>query len=129
MHLVDYYAQTLLKAAEERSPADFDAFFHNFIALLKKKKHISALPAILRSLRRVLQEREMSNKTIMVVREASLAEEYAGMIKEHAEVFGEEYEVVEDPQIVGGCVVRNRTNILDASYRTRLTKLYGSLVG
>lgn len=128
MNIVDQYARTLVQAATEKDGKEFNLFFDNFVGLLKQKKHYKSLPSILRSVERLSGNKDSANKTIMIVREAALAGQYTDIVKQHADIFCEEYDVVEEPGIVGGYVIKNRTNLLDGSYRTGLMNLYKKLV-
>lgn len=127
MNIVDQYALTLIEAADTKTETDFNAFFDNFVSVLKKKHHYKSLPAILRAVERLSSNKDAANKTVLVVREAVLAGNYQDIVMQHADIFGTEYDVVEDPQIVGGFMLKNRTNLVDGSYRSRLVKLYKQL--
>ena len=129
MNIADQYAETLIAAADKKNETEFNVFFDNFVGLLKEKKHYSLLPTIMRSVERLSREEGETGKTMMVVREAALAGEYQDIIEQNKDVFGTDYDVVEDKNIVGGYMIKNRTNIIDGSYRTGLMKLYKKLVG
>lgn len=128
MNIVDQYAQTLIKASREKTSEEFNTFFEKFVALLKEKHHYKSLPAILRKVEQLSRGSDSRAKTIMVVRDAAQEGEYKDILKEHEEVFGSEYDVEVDENIVGGYVLKNRTHRIDNSYRSKLVKLYQRLV-
>lgn len=127
MNQTQQYAHALAQAAQVKNTEEFNHFFDNFIAVLKYKSHLSLLPAILKQVKQLGESQEQANKTLLIVRNAALAGEYANIIDQNSDVFGTDHEVVADPQIVGGYVVRNRTHTIDGSYRTGLLNLYKKL--
>ena len=128
MNIVDQYARTLVKASQEKSTEEFNIFFEQFIALLKQKNHYKSLGAILRKVEQLSQGSESRNKTVMVVRDALSAGDYADVVAQHADVFGTQYDIEVDEHVVGGFVLKNRTHRIDNSYRSKLVKLYQRLV-
>lgn len=128
MNIVDQYARTLIKASEEKSSEEFNSFFEQFVASLKAKHYYKSLPAILRKVQQLSAGSESRNKTIMVVRDAAQANDYQDILAQHAEIFGTQYDVEVDENIVGGFMLKNRTHRIDNSYRSKLAKLYQRLV-
>ncbi len=128
MNIVDQYAHVLVQAAQEKSEADFQTFFAHTIAHLKNNNHTKALPAIVKKVERLASSSKGSNQTIVMVRDSAHSSEYASIIAQHADVFGSDYRVVENKHMVGGFQIKNRTHLLDGSYRRRLVALYNKLV-
>ena len=120
MNTATDYAQTLVHM-QNTNPDNFS--FEKFIGLLKEKNHYKMLPAILEQVQNI-QSQKGADKTTLVVRDASAVSEMQSQLDLYKEEFGTEYEVVEDKNIVGGFILKNKTNMLDQSYRTRLLTMY-----
>lgn len=85
------------------------------IAYMKAKGHLSLLPRIVA----LMERQKTSDSTVVVARE----EDVAHAKKEHPEA-----DIVVDPQIVGGMLVRKGSVLLDATYRRSLVEIYKSAV-
>lgn len=127
MNHTDAYAHTLYTTAQEKSEQEFDTFFDNFIALLTKKNHHMLLPGILKKVETLEESNKASNKTVLVVSNTKRLEEYKKNLALSG-VFDGEVTVQEDLNIVGGYIAKNKTTMIDNSYRTRLLKMYRALV-
>ena len=128
MNLAEQYAKTLYQASIEKDAKEFDSFFANFVALLKDKSHYKILPAILKKVEQLEKNAQSADKTVLIVREAKLAETYKKELEKHGEVFAGEVEVREDPHVVGGFIAKTKTNMIDQSYRSKLLDMYRKLV-
>jgi len=118
------YAQTLLHM-HKTDPESFS--FENFVGLLKQKNHYKMLPAILEQVQKIQTQSDSSKSTLVVKDEASVSDLQA-QLDGYKDEFGTEYEVKVDPNIVGGFVLKNKTSMVDQSYRSRLLEMYKRLV-
>lgn len=126
MKTAELYAQTLYKSYQE-NPSGFNTFFDNFIELLKHKNHYKMLPNILSKVL-VLAQLDDNNPTVLVVRESSLVPTLEKELTAYKDIFGTDYVIREEPNITGGFILKNRTSMVDQSYRTKLLHLYQQLV-
>jgi len=124
MNTATDYAQTLLHMTQS-SEAEFS--FDNFIGLLKEKKQYKMLPAIMDKYQQLLTQ-QSADKTVLVVKDASMVDSLQSELHQYAKEFGTEYEVIEDKNIVGGFVLKNKTHMIDNSYRTKLITMYKKLI-
>ena len=130
MNKATTYAQTLHKVSKEKTPAELDVFFTQMIEMLKHKKEYKILPAIYRAYTAMLERDAKTGGTTLVVRDISLVEQYKKELEAHKDVFDlENLEVIEDEKIVGGFIAKNKTALLDNSYRKGLLAMYEKLKG
>lgn len=127
MNTAQEYAQALYQAFLSKDQKDFDAFFENMMSLLKQRSHQNMIPQIITAYEQ-LSERGVSGQAVVVVAKKEDEEKYKKDIESHADVFGKDYQVVVDENIVGGYVIRSNSEQIDQSYRTRLLEMYQQLV-
>lgn len=124
MNTATDYAQTLLHMSQD-NPNAFP--FDKFTGLLQTKGQYKMLPEILQKYQQLLQQ-ESSDKTTLLVRDSSIISDIQAQLDLYAEQFGTEYTIIEDKNIVGGFILKNKTNMVDQSYRSKLIGLYKKLV-
>ena len=124
MNTATDYAQALVQM-NETNPETFS--FENFVGLLKQKNHYKMLPAILEQVQKIQAQSE-SNKSVLVVRDQESASQLQIELDKYKEDFGTVYEVQVDSNIVGGFILKNKTHMVDQSYRSRLLEMYKKLV-
>ncbi len=124
MNTVNDYAQTLLHMSQE-NPDNFPV--DNLVGLLQAKGQYKMLPEIIQKYQQLL-EQESSDKTTLIVRDSSVITDMQSQLDLHAEQFGTEYKVVEDKNIVGGFILKNKTSMIDNSYRSKLLVMYKKLI-
>ncbi|MFW0870938.1 MAG: F0F1 ATP synthase subunit delta [Patescibacteria group bacterium] len=127
MKLAEQYARTLLQVAETKDAKDFDKFFDLFIEYLRAHHHEKLIPQICKNVVRLSKSQEASNKATITVRALGEDKKFSDLIHEHQDMFGNAPQVQVDAHIVGGAVLRNRTHLVDASYRKALLDLYQTL--
>ena len=97
---------------------------------LKKKGHERLYPRVLLGVQKILASKHERGKTeIRIVKHSSLKElekEIQNDIKEFA--FSDEHEIVEDENLIGGYVLKDREHSLDKSYKSHLLLLYRSFI-
>lgn len=121
------YAQ-LLDHMYTTNPQGIDAFMGSFVAYLNAKKLQKMLPAILKQFE-LIQERKKADKgTTVIVRDNAALEKITHELAEFKGTFNlDELQVVTEKNIVGGFILKNKTNMIDASYRKALLALYTKL--
>tara|TARA_B100000678_G_C17907565_1_gene381954 strand:- start:22 stop:438 length:417 start_codon:yes stop_codon:yes gene_type:complete len=123
------YAQLLLQEKKNRSESEFDSFFNLFIQYLQEKKREKLLPAIYREINQLLEQKESSNETTLVVASDADIDQIKNDIKSYESEFDLENMSIEtDKHIVGGYTLKNARTMIDASYRTALLDLYKKIV-
>lgn len=127
MNQAELYAQTLHKAAQKKDSDSFDSFFTKFVAVLKTKGHSKLMPAVLRSLQSIDKTNKSAQSSVLIVRDASQKEALKEQLAQEGELFGENTRVVEDKNVVGGYILKNKTSMIDKSYRSKLIGLYKKL--
>jgi F0F1-type ATP synthase delta subunit len=127
MKLPEQYARVLTQRASQKDDQEFNTFFASFIDYLKAHHHEKLLPRILSAVQRISSSSAATNHTIITVGKAEDEQNFTQLITAHADTFGHDAEVRVNPHIVGGIIIRNRTHLLDESYRARLIELYNTL--
>lgn len=105
-----------------------DAYASAFIAYLKRRGHLSLVPAILN---RVARLERAEQKTTVTLARASDADRFAASIASHLTTLpgaGDTYAVVVDERVVGGYQVAAAGKLIDRTYRTALVRLYHSSI-
>jgi F0F1-type ATP synthase delta subunit len=122
----EIYASALQRAAAGQAKERQLELADSFLALLKRRGHISLLPKILHVLKRGRNQEDM-DATVTVARE----EDYARYRKVIAQVLAQlevsEFHMTVDPRIVGGYRVMGNGHLFDQTYRTKLIDLYKRL--
>jgi len=128
---MDYkkYAKVLVDAQEQKSENEFEKFFDNFLQILKKKNQIKILPNILKEVEKLLAENKKEKKSVLIVKDKSFAEKYKNQISKFADKFDiENLDIVENKNIIGGYILKNKKYKIDNSYKKRLLDLYNKIV-
>jgi len=123
MNTATDYAQTLLHITQETNSFPFD----NFVGLLKQKGQYKMLPEILNKFQQLLNQ-QSSDKTTLIIKDHSVIDSIQSQLNAHAVEFGTDYQIIVDPNIVGGFVLKNKTHMVDQSYRSKLLQMYKKLV-
>lgn len=119
------YAQALLDATSGRTGRETADVVAAFLARLRREKGMRSLPAIVRALERLEEERSgITRVTAVVARgwkgDKSLISKVAG------KVFGAGKTAVDvrvKPALLGGLLLRTEDTVWDATVRTRLDRL------
>ncbi len=127
MQNAQIYAE-LLDHVYTSNPQGVDAFMSSFVAYLNAKKLQKMLPAILKQFE-LIQERKKTEKgTTVIVRDNTALEKLTQELTEFNGIFNlDELQVVTEKNIVGGFILKNKTTMVDASYRKALLALYAQL--
>lgn len=127
MQNAQIYAE-LLDQMYTTNPQGIDAFMGSFVAYMNAKKLQKMLPAILKQFE-LIQERKKSGKgTTLIIRDNAALEQINKELAEYKASFNlEDLQVVTEKNIVGGFILKNKTSMIDASYRKALLALYTKL--
>lgn len=127
MQNAQIYAE-LLDQMYATNPKGIDAFMGSFVAYMNAKKLQKMLPAILKQFE-LIQERKKSGKgTTLIIRDNTALEQINKELAEYKASFNlEDLQVVTEKNIVGGFILKNKTSMIDASYRKALLALYTKL--
>jgi len=127
MNTAQEYATALYQAYISKDQKDFDVFLNNMLDLISERSHNNMILQIISEYEQ-LSERGGTGRVVVVVAKQEDAEKHKTVIESHADVFGKEYQVVVDENIVGGYVIRSNSEQIDQSFRTRLLEMYQDLV-
>ena len=123
--LIRRYA-TLIQRALVRG-AD-DEFAKKLVQYLKKRGHLTLLPAIMARVERLTLKRRAAT---VVLGKAGDAKTFATSIASALTTLGiqeDDYQVVVDERVVGGFGVLGKGKVIDRTYRTALVSLYQKII-
>lgn len=117
------------KKLEDALKGKVSATTQHFLALLIEKKRFELLPMVVRDLGKLVDEKH-SVARAQVRTARPLTSEQQQKLKDKLKVFAGkniELEIKEDPEIIGGVVVRLGDWVLDSSLRGQLKKMKESI--
>ncbi len=120
--LLDLSVQATTETSETR-------LVERLIQVMKKHGHLKLLPAVLRSFEQ-LSHKKHTREHVEIVTAHEHKETLARAREIAKDSFGTGITVTHqiDPTLVGGYVVRTKTAQIDASYKTKLLRLYQELI-
>jgi F0F1-type ATP synthase delta subunit len=90
---------------------------------------IKVLPKILKEVEALEEKNKNDSKTILTIKEKSIFDELKSELDKYSDTFNlEGIEIVEDKNIVGGFVLKDKKNMVDKSYKTALISMYNKMV-
>lgn len=101
-----------------------DEFAKKLVAYLKKRGHLSLLPAIVARVERMAGAKAGAK---VVLAKAGDAQKFATSIASALTTMGvpaDDYTLVVDERVVGGYVIEGKGKVVDRTYRTALVNLY-----
>ncbi len=123
------YAKVLVGAENEKNKEDFELFFKNFLEILKQKNNIKFLPKIFLEVEKILLENKNNQKSILVLKDKKFLEKHYDEIKEFSSDFDlEQMEVIENKNIIGGYILKNKKYQIDNSHKKKLLNLYTKII-
>ncbi len=127
MQNAQIYAQ-LLDHMYTTNPKGVDSFMGSFVAYLNAKKLQKMLPAILKQFEFIQDQKKTGKATTLIIRDDAELAKVTKELDEYKQAFNlEDLQVVTEKNIVGGFILKNKTNMIDASYRKALLALYTKL--
>ncbi|MCL9972409.1 MAG: F0F1 ATP synthase subunit delta [Candidatus Pacebacteria bacterium] len=123
--LIRRYATLVMDALKHGAS---DAYAEAFIQYLKKRGHLSLIPAVLN---RVTRLQKAERKTTVTLARATDADRFAASIAANLTTMPHRdatYAVSVDERIVGGYRVEAGGKLVDRTYRTALVRLYHSSI-
>lgn len=120
------YAQALYKAGSANAPG----VLKNLEVLLQRKGHERLMPAIAREFKRVLQ-RQVDAQGILEVARTGDVSKLTAQVAYAASKLNlnpDNLDVRENPDLVGGYLMRTKDSQIDGSYRRALLNLYSRLI-
>ena len=122
------YAKVLVEAETEKNKEDFEKFFNNFLEMLKKKNQIKILPNILVEVERLVAENKKDKKSTLILKDKTFLEKYKNQISNFSDKFDiDNLEIVENKNIIGGYILKNKKYQIDNSYKKKLLNLYNKI--
>jgi F-type H+-transporting ATPase subunit delta len=120
-----HYAKVLATLMEDVSEQDRPAALDAFIAFLYKEQSLGDIPYIIDSFEQLMEAKEGKSR-ISVTSAHTLTSDMQTQI---AKIFGvaEIHELVVDPELIGGVVIRQDNTVFDASIATTIQKLHSTL--
>ena len=127
MTLAHHYALALDAATLNTSESGYDACIKNFIALLKRKRHYTLLPRVVKELLLIASGSKKKEATLLTVArkndlEAALKEVSARGIET------DQLSTAIDDTLIGGYVYDSGSVVIDASHKQSLLQLYRKLI-
>ncbi|MEK7452846.1 MAG: F0F1 ATP synthase subunit delta [Patescibacteria group bacterium] len=128
--LSEKYTQALYKLAKDRYEKDQISFFSNFLEILKRNGHYKLLPKILKNYERIVREDKVKIGIELVISDVKFEDQYKKEIKNYKEYFNikQSVNVVIDPSIIGGFMIKTKGIVVDASYKRWLIGLYHKFI-
>lgn len=121
-----YALAVVSQIATESTP---DRMVSSLMHALKKKGELSLLPKIVREVSKELERRgKTEHTTLTIARASDAASIQTSLASQPSSSNAHIDRVVVDNRLVGGFTLGSAGSYLDASYRTRLIKLFNSLV-
>ncbi len=125
MHaLIHQYAELVHQALQKKAGS---AYAEQLITYMKKRGHLSVLPAVLAKVHALGSKKQGAE---VVIARPSDAEALAPRIAGALSTLGaeDEYTVRVDDRAVGGYMVRANGKVIDQSYRRALVELYQRVI-
>ena len=117
------YAKALFDLIKDKSEAEVEKTFEDFLRYLKEKQKIKLLPKIMAELEKLYQKAAKSAPKLYIAKE-----EDAEKVAKKAEAFAlAKTVIVKDPEIIGGFKIKTKDFIFDASFKRYLLDLYETL--
>lgn len=126
---------TLQRAAQVKAlaalgaKAEFSPLMQNFLGTLAMKRRLAALPEIIAALKSALDARQGVATAEVTVAQALDAAQSKALQSALAKMLGREVnlQVLEDPAIIGGLIVKVGSQLIDSSVKSRLERLHRAL--
>ncbi len=123
------YAESLYSFYQSNPPEKFEGFFDNFIRYLQKKNKIILLPKILREIKKNIQIEKNNLKSKIILKNKNDFAKYQDKLNKYQDFFNlKELEIIENKNIVGGYILKNKKYKIDNSYKKKLLSLYNKIV-
>ncbi len=117
------YAKAFFDLIKDKSEAEVEKTFEEFLRYLDEKKKSKLLPKIVAELEKLYQKAAKSAPKLYIAKE-----EDAEKVAKKAEAFAlAKTEIVKDPEIIGGFKIKTKDFIFDASFKRYLLDLYETL--
>lgn len=124
------YAQALRDLIRDTDVSKHEGISDTFIAVLKKKGHISLLPTILKEFEKYRMRDLDTKRVILTVAKSEDAEKYKSEASKYvATLDNEEHIGVKvDKRLIGGFKLESGDMVVDGSYKRRLLNLYREII-
>jgi len=123
----NHYIQAVVEMIEEGT--DISSVLSGLSNTLKKKGHMRLHGSVLRGVVRILGSKNNTGGTKVTVVSVEALESQKEAIQSALTKLNAEGETttIIDPTIIGGIIVGHDNVVIDASYKSKLTKLYRTL--
>ncbi len=120
------YAKILYELTKDSKEKDLAKEIESFVSLLKKNQSLNKVPYIIKEFELCVQKAEGKEKaTVKSAR--PLSEKLLEEIKKSLDLKGEII-IENDPELIGGVIVKIGNKIFDASIKTQINKLKQQLI-
>jgi len=109
-----------------QSGTDSQVVFEGLQKTMQHKGHMRLYVPVLRGALRILETKQDTTGSIVVVANDTDIQKYTDSIKETLTSINADadFSTEVDPTIIGGVIVKNNNTIVDRSYKTTLLNLY-----
>lgn len=122
------YAQALRELLAAAPKSEHDGLIERFAATVRRNGHAHLFPAIVRTLERLAQRHAREATLEIVTAEKITHDEREKILAAHSAPKDRVVAERVDPSLVGGYVLRSRSQRIDASYKRTLFELYQRIV-
>jgi F-type H+-transporting ATPase subunit delta len=123
---VSQYARALLTLSQEASASEQKEVVKNFVELLKRRREIKKIPAVLRRLEQFLEEASGAKRVQAISARPLNEKEVEEIVAQAQEIFGVKKIILEErvkPEIQGGILLKTDNEMVDVSMKSRVTGL------
>lgn len=122
------YAQALRESLDSAQKTEESGIVERFVAVVRRNGHTHLLPAIVRSLERITAKRRREVTLELITAVPLSSEERDAILATHSAPKDRTIVTRVDPTIVGGYILRSRSQRIDASHKHTLFTLYQRIV-